>query len=193
MAESLVQAIENKLGIQSLAKVDPNTQDVKGDDTSHSKHNLDQAALPAVLAGLYKYSLTDAAAGSILSENSSNWVNTFFGDNTNAISEHVAEYAGTTTEEAVQRMDTIAGEAANVIRENVKDNADADGVHQYLLKQRQEILLYLPAELRLGDMLGDNTLDDRTKKMEGPVSSFLQKLGNIFNSTEKTPESKSHF
>ncbi|RYE18294.1 MAG: hypothetical protein EOP45_14360 [Sphingobacteriaceae bacterium] len=193
MADSLIQTIEQKLGIPAITKVDPNTQNVKGEDSGIDKHTLDQAALPAVLAGLYKYALTDSGAGTILSENSSNWVNTFFGDKTNDIVAHVAEYASTTTEEATRRMDTIANEAATTIKENVKDTASAEGVHQYLLKQRQEILLYLPAELHIGDMLGDNTLDDRTNKMEGPVSSFLHKLGNVFNSTDKTPESKTHF
>lgn len=193
MAESLIQTIERNLGIQFIEKVDPNTQNVKGEDNANNKHTLDQAALPAVLAGLYKYSLTDTGAGTILQENTYNWVNTFFGDNTNNIVEHVAEYASTSQEEATQRMDVIANEAAKVIRQNVKESNDANGVHQYLLAQRREILTYLPAELNLGNMLGDNTLDDRTHKMEGPLSSFMQKLGNIFNSTDKTPESKSHF
>jgi hypothetical protein len=42
-------------------------------------------------------------------------------------------------------------------------------------------------------VVGEKILDDRTNKMEGPLSSFMQRLANLFDSTEKAPQSKAHF
>ena len=44
--------------------------------------------------------------------------------------------------------------------------------------QRHNILVYLPAALQLGDLLNDNAMDDRTNKMEGPVSNFMHNIEN---------------
>jgi hypothetical protein len=42
--------------------------------------------------------------------------------------------------------------------------------------QRHQVLVYLPAPLQLGDLIHDESLDDRTNKMEGPVSNFMHKI-----------------
>ncbi|MEO7924436.1 MAG: hypothetical protein ABIR30_12220 [Chitinophagaceae bacterium] len=47
--------------------------------------------------------------------------------------------------------------------------------------QRHNILVYLPAALNLGDLLKDESLDDRTNKMEGPVSNFMHKIEDILS------------
>ena len=44
--------------------------------------------------------------------------------------------------------------------------------------QRHNILLYLPAAMQMGDLLNDDTLDDRTNKMEGPISNFVHTIEN---------------
>jgi hypothetical protein len=190
MADSLIQTIEKNLGITPITKVDPNTQDVKSGVSQNETHSIDQAAIPASLAGLYKFSRTQGGAQAILSGSSDSWVSTFFDQSTDDVVSHAAEFAGTSKDEAYQKMEVVAKEAVNVVRNNAKDG---ESLHSYLQSQRREILTYLPAELHVGDMLGDNTLDDRTNKMEGPVSSFMQKLANLFDSTDKAPESKTHF
>ena len=50
--------------------------------------------------------------------------------------------------------------------------------------QRNNILPFLPAELQMGELLHDNTLDDRTNKMEGPVSSIIRAIGGGFSNGE---------
>ena len=35
--------------------------------------------------------------------------------------------------------------------------------------------------LHMGELLHDNTLDDNTNKMEGPVSSLLKSIGSAFS------------
>jgi hypothetical protein len=41
--------------------------------------------------------------------------------------------------------------------------------------------MYLPAALQIGVLLNDDTLDDATNKMEGPISSLMQKIGAAFS------------
>jgi hypothetical protein len=50
--------------------------------------------------------------------------------------------------------------------------------------QRNNILPFLPAELQMGELLHDNTLDDRTNKMEGPVSSIMRAIGGGFSNED---------
>lgn len=193
MAKNLIQTVQDNLGIQPLKKVDPNTQDVKANaaTTVTATHTVEQAALPAVLAGLYKFSTTQQGAETILSGNSDDWTGSIFSGNTSDIVQHIADYAEVSTEEAYQKMEWIAKEAVSVIRNNVKDQSAPDSVANYLFGERKEILTYLPAEVHAGDWLNDNTIDDRTNKMEGPMSNMMKKIANLFTSSEG-PKDNTH-
>lgn len=48
-------------------------------------------------------------------------------------------------------------------------------------QNKPDILMYLPPSLELGTILRNNNLDDRTGKMEGPVSSLMHKMEKTFN------------
>lgn len=193
MALTLIQQIQQNLNIPPIQKIDPNTQAVKTDAVVIEKHTIEQAVLPAVLAGLYKYSTTDTGCETISNGTCDNWTGSMFADNEQDIIQHVAEYAGVTSNEAHDKMEYVAREAVNVINQNLKSTNSSTGLKDYLLSQRRDILTYLPAELHAGDILNDNTIDDRTNKMEGPVSSFMQKLGNLFTSSEGPAENKTSF
>jgi hypothetical protein len=41
--------------------------------------------------------------------------------------------------------------------------------------------LYLPAELNMGGLLDDDSLDDQANKMEGPISSLAHRIGAAFS------------
>jgi hypothetical protein len=56
-----------------------------------------------------------------------------------------------------------------------------EGVRNYMNSQRHNILVYLPAALNIGDVLNDEGLDDKTNKMEGPVSNFMHKIENTLS------------
>ena len=66
-------------------------------------------------------------------------------------------------------------------RQVVKNILGADAsikeVKTYFSGQKNNILLYLPAVLNIGELLNDSTLDDKTNKMEGPLSSLMQNIG----------------
>jgi hypothetical protein len=81
-------------------------------------------------------------------------------------------------------MQHIASESVRVVREHISDLHNENEIAAFVAHHKQEVLLYLPASLQLGVLLGNNNLDDRTNKMEGPVSSLMHRIERQFNSSE---------
>ena len=50
-----------------------------------------------------------------------------------------------------------------------------------LRRAQDRILQMRPYALKMGELLHDNTLDDNTNKMEGPISSLMQSIGSVFS------------
>ena len=75
-------------------------------------------------------------------------------------------------------MEIIAAEAIRILRQDAGENAPATKIKTYLNEQRHHVLTYLPAAMQLGELLHDDTMDDRTNKMEGPISNFMHKIEN---------------
>jgi hypothetical protein len=177
MVTNLLDAIQKNLGYPPLERVDPNSQEIKGAKKMSSAQKLPQAAIPAVLAAMIKYSDgTDGINLLTLNENR-NWLGTFYSGKENEAIKKVADYAGVATDEAQRNMEDISSEAVRLVKDSVK-NADAEKLRSYMNSQRHTILSHLPAVLKIGDTLNEETFDDRTNKMEGPVSSFLHKIEN---------------
>ena len=84
-------------------------------------------------------------------------------------------------------------EAANIIRTNAAGvkTAAADDVISYMKDQRNNILHYLPAALQLGALLDDDTLDDHTHKMDGPISGLMHSIEKAFSGAPPAEEPKS--
>ena len=182
MSINLLEDIQSKLGYPSLQKIDPNTQEVAEDNGTPDEHRFSQAAIPAVLIALYNYSRSDVGALTILQYSSLTvWTDRIFSDNKEAIIQKIAAYSNYTTENADTKMNSIAAHAVNDIKENLPENALAHDVKKFLADQRNNILPYLPAALQIGELLHNNTLDDRTNKMEGPVSSMMHAIGGQFS------------
>lgn len=188
MAVNIVEVLQEKLGIPPLQKIDPNTQEVKKPEIT-SQEYLWQAAIPAVLLGLYKFTGDKqgnaAVVNGIYSENILDVI--FNGSAREAIIQ-VADYTGNTTEYTSEKMEQVAQYAISVIRDNIKDEKSDNAVRQFLIDQRNNILVYLPAGLQIGKILGDNTIDDRTNKMEGPVSGYMHWIEKFFPSTDRKKE-----
>lgn len=182
MSINLLEDIQSKLGYPSLQKIDPNTQEVTEDNSTPDEHRFSQAAIPAVLTALYNYSRSDVGALTILQYSSLTvWTDRIFSDNKEAIIQKIAAYSNYTIENAVSKMNSIAAAAVIDIKENLPENATAHDVKKFLAGQRNNILPFLPAVLQMGEMLHDDTLDDRTHKMEGPVSSLMHAIGGQFS------------
>ncbi len=189
MAINIVETIQKNLGLAELQKIDPNTQEVKKPENFTSEQYIGQAAIPAVLLGLYKFSGDKEGNAAILNNRFSSAVlDTIFADKKEDAIQKVAEYTGNTTTYASSQMEQIAAEAVRVVKENVTDTKSDGAVKTFLADQRNIILTYLPAELQLGKIFDESAIDDRTHKMEGPVSGSMHWFEKIFPSTDRRKE-----
>lgn len=188
MATDLIQVLAQRDGISTLPKIDPNTQDITADAKSYAD-KLSQAAIPVVLVGLYKYTRDENQAADIVTADfKNNWLGKVFGAGKEALISKVADYAGVTSGEASTKLDSTFDNATRVIRENLNDTT-GNAVKNLFTEQRTNILSHLPAAIGAGDLLDDNSLDDRTNKMKGPVSDLMHKIEKTFAGTEG-PENK---
>ncbi len=188
MTKNLIESLQKNLGFQELQKVDPNTQEVAGDTSSETTRNPGQAVIPAVLMGLYRFGNTEKGAEEILrGNNQTSWLDVFFEDTKDEAISKVSSYSGITDAEASEKMEATAKEAIRLIRENTPSNSTYSNIKDYIAAQRKDILVYLPARLQIGTLLNDNTLDDRTNKMEGPLSNHMHFFEKLFSgsTTEK--------
>ena len=178
MVTNIVEAIEKNLGYQPLKKVDPNTQEIKDAQKMTPEEKLPQAAIPAVLAGMIKYSDGKDGISLLSNTENKNWLGTIYCGKEQDAVRKVSEYAGVPAVDVQQHMERIANEAVRIVNDVVK-TPDSEKLRSFMNSQRHSILSHLPASMKMGDVLNEETFDDRTNKMEGPVSSFLHKIEDI--------------
>jgi hypothetical protein len=184
MAINITQTIQQNLGIPELRKIDPNTHEAKG-----SEDQLWQAAIPTVLLGLYKFSGDERGNAAIVNGTlSSNLLENIFDGKKSSVVQKVAEYSGLPDQVAAEKMELVAKEAVKVVNENIAGESTDGAVKTFLINQRNNILPYLPPALQIGTVLGDDTIDDRSNKMEGPMSSHMHWLEKFFPSTDRKKE-----
>jgi hypothetical protein len=180
MSVNLIKVVQENSGFPPLQKIDPNTQQPAADKDAINKFS--QAAIPAVLAGLYRYVQSDDGAAAVLNgDEKTNWVSRIFDDNSKEAVQTIAAYAQLCNTDPVAKMNAIANEAVKTVKENLAADAGIMEVKVFFSNQRNDILVYLPAELKMGELLHDNTLDDNTNKMEGPISSLIKSIGASFS------------
>ena len=180
MSNNIIESIQVNLGLPPLQKVDPNIQEAKDKNSISSGAKLSQAAIPAVVAGFYRLSRTGEGCRQIqASRASGDWLNAVFGDKKAEVVEKVAQYANVTRDEVEPRMEEIATEAISISsKEKTVAIGNETALREYMSLQRHNILVYLPAAMQIGDLLNDNSMDDRTNKMEGPMSNLMHKIEN---------------
>jgi hypothetical protein len=187
MANNLVETIQTNLGLPVLQKIDPNSQEIKEKSLHSSQEKLAQAAIPAVLAALYKFTRTDEGCSAIISgDGISDWLGTFFEGKEKSAVDKVARYAGVTDGEAESIMENVADESVSALKASIKPKLTIDIIRTFMDGQRHHILVYLPASMKMGDVLNDEALDDRTNKMEGPVSGFMHKIENMLSKGDES-------
>ena len=177
MTTNLVELIQKNLQYPVLHKVDPNIQDIKNRGTGETLELLGQSAIPAVLTGLFILSRTDEGCTKIMaSDRIEDSLGVIFKDKEDRVVEKIAQYADVSTNQAESHLENIADESIRLVKENIPDSKDPQRLRQLMDSQQHNILVYLPAELNMGDLLKNETLDDRTNKMEGPVSGFMHRI-----------------
>ena len=184
MATNIIETIQQNLEYPPLRKIDPNIQEAKDKYEQSRVEKLSQGVIPAVLAGIYKLSRKVEGASSILhlqvNENAGLLSHIFEGNEAIAV-QKVAQYGEASESDVRNHMEIVAAEAMRIIRKAVGEDASGEKVKKYLSDQRHNILVYLPAAMGFGDLLHDETMDDRTNKMEGPISNLIHNIENKFS------------
>jgi hypothetical protein len=177
MSTNLVETIQKNLGFPPLQKVDPNIQETKDKTPGPSREKLAQAAIPAVLMALYKFVRVDKGGLSVLDATGhTDWLGVIFEGKEKLAVDKVARYAGVADKEAETVMEDIADEAVVVVKKSVGVHPTPGSVRVFMNDQRHDILVHLPAAMQMGDLLNDESLDDRTNKMEGPISNLMHAI-----------------
>ena len=191
MSINLLETVQQNLGYPPLQKIDPNTQQMVEDANTPAEHKFSQAALPAILMGLYKYVMIDAGADEFLrGDGATNYLGSIFPENKKEAIETISAYAKQSGDDPVAKLNAIVTETIKVVKANLLADAVAKDVKDFFSNQRNNILLYLPAALNMGELLNDSTIDDNTNKMEGPISSLMHSIGSAFSKPAMEEEFK---
>ncbi len=191
MEINLLEAVQQNLGYPALIKIDTTTDQVFSNDKSTKEDIFSQAAVPAVLAALYLFAESDEGAAEILKPDLNiNWIDKIFFDKRTAVIQTIATYSELSKEDLILKMNTIANEAIRITKENLPLDAGIKEVKIFFKSEISNILLYLLPTLHIGELLHDNTLDDNTNKMEGPISSLITLIGDAFSNPVTEDEVK---
>ncbi|HUR67472.1 MAG TPA: hypothetical protein VMZ03_14060 [Chitinophagaceae bacterium] len=164
---NLVETIQKNLQYPGLHKIDPRTEDKERKEADQDLGQLAQAAILAVLAGLYKLSRNDEGCLKIINAaDTGDSLAILFQKNVSMVVENVARYAGLSANQAESHLENIADESIRLVK--LVADGSPQKLNQHMNDQRHNILMYLPVSLNLGDVLLDEEPNDKTNKMEGP-------------------------
>jgi hypothetical protein len=178
---NIIETVQRNLGFNVLQKIDPNTQETPDQGTTIGNNALAQAGIPSILLGIYNRLETDPAIWVL--EQEGDLLEKIFGKSKNMVISRIGEYSKINDQHGVQQLEHIASESLRVLKESLGKKTDAVAIRSFVSKNKPDILLYLPPTLELGKVFQNNNLDDRTGKMEGPVSSLMRNVEKAFNSS----------
>lgn len=178
---NIIETIQQRLGYSTIEKVDPNTNQVKNEDVIGNTERLKHAAIASILAGFYKNTKSEQDANTLWSEKKpTDWTDVLFGEKTNEMIQKVAKFGYKANELAKNEMNKV-GDVVMIVFLETTGEHNATTLKKFISNQRNNILPYLPLELELGNIFNDNTMDDRTNKMEGPVSGLMHAIEKAFS------------
>ncbi|MGC4036614.1 MAG: hypothetical protein QM764_11680 [Chitinophagaceae bacterium] len=176
---TIIDKLAQREGIDHLPAIDPNTQNVL-----QTTDKLVQATIPAVLAGFYKFTRNEPNAAKITSKSAlTDWIEILFGDDSKKLIRKIASYGEVSLKVAEIKMRETVDNTVNILKEDFA-NQDGKAIKKYFTYQRNAILNHLPAAIEIGNILNDTTLDDRTNKMDGPISSLMHTIEKTFAATD---------
>ncbi len=181
MKEDIIKRIETSLGGDAIPKIDPNTQQ----PANNKLVSIDDAVVPAMLAGLYKKTRSEAGAAELIAGKQSNKsiFEIIFGEQKDDVARSVANYAGVPEADALTEMQDVADVSREYVVNDLKHD-NATSLMDFFTAQRTHILTHLPPALNMGELLQDSTIDDQTNKMEGPMSGLMHGIEKIFSSSK---------
>lgn len=183
---NLIESLQHHFDYPPLQKIDPVTLEPKQEAAGPNNQRFSQAAIPVILTGMKRFTGTDEGAEEILkAPASTDWISRLFAGNADEITEKVAAYGGFGIHQTRTRLNEIAAQAALLIQEAVAPSNKIIEVKNLMEGQMNQVLTFLPPSLHLGVLIDDNTIDDRTNKMEGPASSLINAIGAVFTNEDE--------
>jgi hypothetical protein len=180
---NIIETVQKNLGFMTLKKIDPNTQEIAGQESEMGNSALAQAGIPAILLGIFNCLEENADIG-ILDTEEGKKMERIFGKNTDIVTKKIIDYSKIQDKHSVQQLEHIASESMRVVKERIGEGANENSIRNFISRNKSDILLYLPPSLELGTILQNNNLDDRTGKMEGPISNLTHRLEKIFSTSD---------
>ncbi len=180
---NIIETIQKNLGFSALEKIDPNTQEPAGGENVIGNSALAQAGIPACLLGIYNRLESDPDISFLNIEQKGNILENIFGKSTELVIKRISDNSKIVDKHSVQELEHMAIESMRVVKNQIGENANANTIRKFVSRNKPDILFYLPPSLELGTILKNNNLDDRTGKMEGPISSLMHSVEKTFNST----------
>ncbi|MCY7291553.1 MAG: hypothetical protein LH615_05150 [Ferruginibacter sp.] len=185
MSINILEELRKNVGMPPLIKVDPNTQEVTITSDEEKENRLMQAIVPTAVAGIYDCARSEEGLDFLAGTSSTpDWLTLLFAKNAPEVRERLATYSDNTTDAVQTHFNSVAAEAVKILRKEATEKERRVSIRTITGTQRDWFLPYLPAELRIGKLLDDNTMDDRTNKMEGPVSSIMHKIETMITGQE---------
>lgn len=182
MAIDIIHEIKNHLGNAPVPKIDPNTQEPVKEEKGFL-NNVESAAIPVALLGFYKNTRNEDDAINVMKQDDASTLKTLFKEHTDQVIKTVSNHSNADEGEAKTALEKTIAAIKKVVRDNVKDLSGFN-IMAFFTNQRTNILKHLPTELHAGELLNDPAMDDRTNKMEGPMSGMMHGIEKIFSSNK---------
>jgi hypothetical protein len=192
MATKLIDSLNSQMGFPIMEK-----EELQKDTKKQAPKSLRQTTIPFALAGIYQLAASEEGAKRILEQllherksledlNAYDCLQLTFGNNAESIVNTPAEYTSSAKEHAKLELNEATRKAyLLILQEIINEQTKPEDITRYMVDQRHSILVHLPAELKLGHLLGDDTLDDVSNKMEGPISNLMHNLGESFSASPR--------
>ncbi len=181
---NIPQQLQEQLKYPILQSIDPNTGHPQDENVFNA---LTQATLITFLAGLYKATRTKDNASMIShQQNDGELLTQIFGAQKEAVDTIVA-FTQQPTNVVEQTLHEVANGYLELMRapaHNSTESIKGDSLYDLMTSQRNEILKYVPSGLTLGHLLNDETIEDNTNKMQGPISTLMHKIEGTFSKSD---------
>ena len=177
---NLSQDIQEFLKYPPLQKIDPTT----GRPENENLYDIvSQSVLVIFLTGLFEATRTKENAIVIQEQKTTNGLLDKMFNYKAAVLIYIKEFTKNDENYINTKLEEVASGYLQVIQQ--KDYVVAlqkeKGLEDLLSNERHKILLFLPPGLKTGELFNHQTIDDNTNKMEGPVSTLMNKIGDVFS------------
>lgn len=177
---NLSQDLQEFLKYPVLQKIDATT----GHPENEKLYDIvSQSVLIIFLTGLYEASRTKENAEVIKQQqNAKVLLDRMFKNKAAALTD-IAEFTKKSEKYINTKLEEVAGGYLQVIQQSkyVAAFKKEKSLEDLLSNERHKILPCLPPGLKTGKLFNDETIDDNTNKMEGPVSSLMNKIEDVFS------------